>query len=264
MRLNLPQSIVVVGSALLVVLLFFGFETIPPEQRLVEKSRALSFEPADLTNAINAAKQSLDAEEASYFRTLENIVTNAQTDSQRVVALKKLSGAWFDREDYIPAGYYAERVAEIENTEESWSVAGSTYAYALTTSTDISRELKDIARKKAVQAYQNALSINPQNVAHRVNIAICYTEHPPAQNPMKGIQDLLALSEEYPQNTAVLYHLARFGMRTGQFDKAIGRLQTALEIDPGEARVHCLLAQAYAETGRDDKAARHAELCQTE
>lgn len=260
MRLNKWQAFFVAGSAILALVLYFGFDTVPSQQRLVEKSRELNFETADLSNLIRDARSALGDEQSAYIRTLENVANNAQTDTQRVDALQRLSAAWFDLSHYTVAGHYAEQVADILNTEESWSIAGSTYGYGLS-SDEVGDKEKDIAREKAEMCYMNALSLNPDNIEHRINIAICNAEHPPKGNPMKGIQELLALNEEFPQSTAVLYHLARFGIQTGQYERAIERLTTALRISPEEKRLHCLLALAYNEANEPALAAEHEELC---
>ncbi|MDX1476569.1 MAG: tetratricopeptide repeat protein [Saprospiraceae bacterium] len=256
------QIAFIAGSCALVLLLFFGFDRTPSEQKLVEKSRALSFESADWTAILREDRESLSESELAYIRTLENIVDNTVVDSQRIETLKQLSGAWFERGRYASAGHQAEKVAELEQTESAWAIAGATYAYALSASFD--DRVKDACLAKAETCFQNALSLNPDNLEHRINLAICYAEHPPADNPMKGIQTLLRLNEEHPRNTSVMFHLARFGIRTGQYDRAIARLQTALQINPDERRLHCLLATAYRETGRTAEAKTHQELCSKE
>lgn len=256
------QLALILSACALVLLLFFGFDRVPSEQKLVEKSRALNFESADWSGILTADKESLSATEQAYIRTLENVAQNTQADSQRVETLKELSGAWFERGKFASAGHYAEQVAEVEGTEEAWAIAGATYAYALTSSGDVA--LKDACLARAERCFENALSLNPQNIEHRINLAICYAEHPPAGNPMKGIQSLLSLNQQYPDNVSVMYHLARYGMQTGQFDKAIERLKTAIAIDSTQRRLHCLLEQAYRETGNAQLAQVHQELCTKE
>ena len=256
------QIALVAGSCVLVLLLFFGFDRIPSEQKLVEKSRALNFETADWSGILNADKKSLDASDVSYLKTLENVVENTQIDSQRIETLKQLSGAWFERGKYASAGHYAEKIAEFEETESTWAIAGATFAYAL--SGQFTNDVKDACLKHAVHCFENALSLNPDNIEHRINLAICYVEHPLQNNAMHGIQSLLALNEKFPEDTSVLYHLARFGMQTGQYEKAIDRLKKAIEIDPSQKRMHCLLERAYRETGSLQLAQVHQDLCMKE
>jgi Tfp pilus assembly protein PilF len=58
-----------------------------------------------------------------------------------------------------------------------------------------------------------------------------------------------------------LYQLARFGLQTGQIDKAIERLLTALNLEPNNKRVICLLAEAYEKSGNKTKAEEFSLKC---
>jgi len=69
---------------------------------------------------------------------------------------------------------------------------------------------------------------------------------------MKGIQLLLELNRSNPENVSILYYLARFGMRTGQYEKARERLEKALSLDPAQRRLHCLMADLLLETHQSE------------
>ena len=70
---------------------------------------------------------------------------------------------------------------------------------------------------------------------------------------MKGIQMLLALNSEEPNNTNVLFHLGRLAIQTGQFDKAEQRLKTAERENPEDVRIVCALADLYDRTENAEK-----------
>ena len=105
-------------------------------------------------------------------------------------------------------------------------------------------------------AFQNAASLNPTNIEHTINLALCYTENPPADNPMKGTLLLLNLEKANSGNIPVNIQLARLGIKTGQFDKAIARLEKILAKEPDNKRAVCLLAEAYSKSNN----AKSAEL----
>ena len=260
----MPKSQIglIAGAAGMVLLLFFAFDTVPSAQKLVEKSRAMNFETADWTGILKSAEGRVAPDDLAYINTLRNVVENAAVDTQRMSTLKQLSGVWFEKREFAVAGYYAEKAANLEQTEESWSIAGATYAYAL--SSDAGSEIKDVCLSRAEICFENAISLDPEELDHRINLAICYAEYPPPANPMKGIQSLLALNREHPDDTSVMYHLARYGLQTGQTEKAIERLETALTIRPGERRVVCLLSQAYEQAGDMPLARKYRELCTKE
>ena len=122
------------------------------------------------------------------------------------------------------------KVAELENTEQAWSIAGTTMTLGLKNADQ--EKIKKFCSKNAIKAFENAISMDPENVQHRTNLAICYAEYPSQDNPMQGIMMLLDLNKKHPDNVGVLITLARFGMQTGQFEKVQGRLQKVLSLEP--------------------------------
>lgn len=258
--MNKQQAALILGSVAMILVLYFGFNTKPPKQRLLEKSRGSDVELQEAQNAIRAAKTTLPEDVRKYIQGLENIVDATTTDSVRLEALKSLSSAWFDQRAFVPAGYYAEQVAMSAGTAESWAIAGSTYGAAFS-SAENAQDI-DVAMAGAVRSFESAISLDPENVDYRINLAICYAERPPAENPMKGIQSLLELNRNHPENTSVLYHLARFGMRTGQFDKAKERLENAIALDPSQRRLHCLMAELLKETNQLEDIQKFQLVCE--
>ncbi len=253
------QVALIVGTLALILLLFFGFNTKPPKQRLLEKSRGGDVELQEAQNVVRETKAALPADLRKYIQGLENVVEGSTDDSIRVEALKSLSSTWFDQKAFVSAGYYAERIAEITQTAESWAIAGSTYGAEFSLGND--SEYVDVAVAGAVRSFENAISLSPDNIDYRINLAICYAERPPATNPMKGIQSLLELNRTYPENTSVLYHLARFGMQTGQYDKAKERLETAIALDPSQRRLNCLMVDLLKEMNQSENIDKYESVC---
>ncbi|MEY5042333.1 MAG: hypothetical protein RLZZ414_1897 [Bacteroidota bacterium] len=63
--------------------------------------------------------------------------------------------------------------------------------------------------------------------------------------PMEGIQLLLDVLNEDPNNVEALYYLGDFSLKTGQFEKAISRFETLVKVQPENSKFWFLLAQAY-------------------
>jgi predicted Zn-dependent protease len=122
-------------------------------------------------------------------------------------------------------------------------------------------KVRAFCTNNAVEAFENAISLNPSNISHQVNLALLYAENPPSDNPMKGITMLLDLNREHPENVLVLNNLARLAIRTGQYDRAIERLEKARSIEPDNANTSCLLAQAYEGSGNTEQAEAFGEQC---
>jgi len=157
------------------------------------------------------------------------------------------------------AGFYAQTIAENDNSEESWSIAGTTYSICLQRTKE--QKVRDYCYQNAVQAFESAVSVNPDNPQHKVNLAVLYTENPPPQNPMKGILMLRELTEKYPENASVLVNLGRLAIQTSQFDKAIERLSQALTLEPTNRQAICFIAKAYEAKGDQTNAELFGKRC---
>lgn len=211
------QQIVIAAMVLLFLGLYFGASTKPANQAGIEKERALVAESTGINALLISAKPDLSTQQSTFILSLEKQVDEAPSDSIRAQMYKELSSKWYEYKRADIAGFYAEEVAKIESTEESWSIAGTTYMIG-------SRQKKEskivqFCVDRAVGAFENAISLSPDNIDHQLNLAICYAENPPQDNAMKGILMLLDLNKKQPKNVSVLINLARFGMQTGQFEK---------------------------------------------
>jgi uncharacterized protein HemY len=89
-----------------------------------------------------------------------------------------------------------------------------------------------------------------------------YAENPPQDNPMKGVMMLVELNKQFPENVSVLAQLGRLAIKTGQWEKAIERLEQALAIEPENSFAVCLLAQAYEGSGNQEQAGIFFAKCE--
>ncbi len=247
------------SSFFLLFSLYFGCETTPLDIRALEKSRALEIEAANPEVLIQEAKATLGPQALNEVMVLEEELSRAPNDSARVGILQELSGAWYRLENPAIAGDYAQQVAELLGDAESWSIAATTYTICVQR-TEAGR-LREFCTDRAVQAYESAISLDPADISHKVNLALLYTENPPAENPMRGISMLLDLNSQEPENVLILNSLGRLAIRTGQYDRALERLQKALRLDPDNATTPCLLAQVYDGLGDAAQAETFNDRC---
>lgn len=65
--------------------------------------------------------------------------------------------------------------------------------------------------------------------------------------PMRGIQQLLAIVKDDPENAGAHWHLGLFSVQSGQYDKALERFLRVAELDPeGFPDVWFYLGRTYA------------------
>ena len=261
--MTVAQIASIVVTAILIVLVYFTCDTTSPEIRSAAAGRTpAALEATDLTGLLMDAKDSLTNNQASELVLLERRLQAVEEDTtERITALKKLSGKWYEIGNYAIAGTYAMQVAELENTPRAHAIAGTTLTICVQRAPD--EKVKTYCNKYAEQSFLAAASLAPEELTHRINLALLYADNPPADNPMKGILQLLELNKQAPDNVSILVNLARLGTQTGQYDKAAGRLERAVALEPDNLRANCLLAEVYTQLQRSDEAAAYGQRCRS-
>jgi tetratricopeptide (TPR) repeat protein len=251
------QIIVIALSVALFALLYFGIRTKPNTSSTIEKTRALVAESStDTEKMIMSAKADLTEENLAPIVAIEAQLPLQLTDSLRAESFKAISREWNLFSKFSIGGIYAMKVAEIENTEIAWSIAGTNFGFVLQREKDA--EIRKFAIKQAVKAFKKAIEINPDETQHQINLALTYVE---SEQPMQGIAKLKELSQQKPENTAVLMALGQLSIRSGQYDKAIERYEVVVKLEPSNVKAHYALAQMYQSLGKNQKAVNSYNKC---
>lgn len=259
--MNRAQYLAILGASALFLALYFGFDTKTDKQKTAEKSRALTAERFSFESLLSGAKAQLSAEQSAEVTDLEQNVEKAVSDEEKIARLKQLSGLWYQFGQIPVAGGIAEQIAEMENADSSWSVAGAIFYEGLASLHD--PDIRGYCADHAVKAFESAASLAPAKAEHRVNLALVYAENPPPDNPMKAVLMLRELEAKYPESPAVYNALGRLAIKTGQWQRAIERLEKAWSLDKTNPNTPCLLAKAYEGAGNTEKATGFANLCKT-
>tara|TARA_B110000116_G_scaffold269561_2_gene285783 strand:- start:723 stop:1274 length:552 start_codon:yes stop_codon:yes gene_type:complete len=72
--------------------------------------------------------------------------------------------------------------------------------------------------------------------------------------PMQGILVLLELADADEPNIRANYLLGKFGIQSGQMEKAVDRFNKVIELDPNLGNAYFYLARCYEALGRKDEA----------
>lgn len=239
--------------------LYFGFDTKNANQKTVARSQALQVESTGSESLLAEAKAHLAPAQAAEVAALEEKATAAPDSVAKVTALKSLSAYWYKVQQLAVAGVLAEQVAEIERSDSAWSVAGSTFFNGLVSSQDPT--IRSFCTEHAIKAFESAASLNPLKVEHRVNLALVYSESPPSDNPMQAVLMLRDLEAKHPEEASVYNALGRLAIKTGQWQRAIDRLEKSWTLNKNNPNTPCLLARAYEGAGQMDKMAEFAKIC---
>ncbi|TAH03498.1 MAG: hypothetical protein EAZ15_03055 [Sphingobacteriales bacterium] len=172
-----------------------------------------------------SAKQLLNANLANQISTLEDEVKLASS-ANKLGLLKSLAQKWDDVNQPAPAAFVLEEVALTENNYENWLSAGNHFATAYTNHKDSTVIPTLVA--KAINAFSKALESNSNSLDAKSGLGVAYVTD--GKNPMQGIQLLLSVVKTDPKNLNANMNLGLFSMKSGQFDKAVNRFKTVIEV----------------------------------
>lgn len=138
-----------------------------------------------------------------------------------------------------------------KNAPEKLQKAADAYFDAFGFALDSSRA-KSLGQE-AEKLYTELLVQNPKNLDAKAKLGVIYVSSNAAV-PMKGINLLLSVVEEDPNNEFALYNLGFFSMMRGAHDKAVVRFEKLLETHPRNIQAWMHLAESYETLGKNKKA----------
>jgi tetratricopeptide (TPR) repeat protein len=208
-----------------------------------------------IESASESAKQSLNANLAKPIVDLENKLKSA-SESQKLEIQKQLAQQWDDVNQPTPSALYYEAIGEVENSYANWLKAGDMFSAAYQNTQDTL--IQPALTQKAKAAYEKALKLQPSSLDAKTGLGSAVVNG--AGSPMEGIQVLLSVVKEDPKNIKANLNLGLFSMKSGQFDKAVGRFKTVVEQNPNP-EVYFYLASSYENLGMKSEAIAAYEKC---
>lgn len=215
------------------------------------------------------ARNTLDSSQTAWLTYLDREKAQAATIEEEAEVLKLISRTWYENGNYLASGYYAKKVAELLQTGDAWSIAGTTYAAAFNTGKE--NDIKKLAAQKAIEAISNAKSMQPDSLQHRINEGLMYLELSSVDAtvmPMKGVQLLQQLDRDFPNNVRVNMTLGRLSAtRTRDLAKAKPRFEKVLEIATTKPvseeillEAHYFLIDCYKQEENSEKVLYHYNM----
>ncbi|HWB64701.1 MAG TPA: tetratricopeptide repeat protein [Chitinophagales bacterium] len=157
----------------------------------------------------------------------------------------------------LAVAYYSVQEAKHQNRAPIYISAGDYNAMLMQSAPD------DKARKflgnNVLECYKSAVELDTGNTDYKIRLAGAYLED--GGQPMQGVMMLLDIVKKDSNNVDAQLMLGRFGLISGQFDKAIARFEKILYLQPQNSEAMFLLAQAYVSKGEKQKAIELLEKC---
>ncbi len=257
----MKKQFILVGAGILLfcVLLFF-VRTTPNKKTLASSNKdSVSTKTFNVLDFIQQEKAKLTPEKAILVSKLENSVSRGDVLSQQIKANEALANFWKDSaklyEGYV---FYISTAAKLENSEKTLTFAARLYLNNL-------REEKDDGKlswktAESIELFSRALKINPLNDDLRIGLGSSYIygkgrSGNPAET-MQGIQELLTVVKKDSTNMKAQMMLGIGGVVSGQFAKAIERLNKVVAVEQNNVEAIAYLADAYAGNGKKEEAIR--------
>jgi tetratricopeptide (TPR) repeat protein len=197
---------------------------------------------------LNMAKKQLTAEQVVRINTLENSITRGDVKDQQLHVYHQLARFWADSAHiFEPYAWYNAEAARLENSEKNLTFAAQLFLDNLQTD-----EVEERRQWKALQAkdlFERSLKINPDNDSAKVGIGACFLFGNISAAPMEGILKIREVVEKDSTNMYAQLMLVRGSLLSGQYDKAISRLESANRINPGNLDAVLLLGEVYERMG---------------
>ena len=253
------QFIVALSGFLLLIILYFFGQTIPPKKKSIdapEQTSGLSpVKSIDIQQILEASKSKLKPEQLSYVNRTENAVVRGDVKEQQLKAYHQLAVFWKDSvgNGFLPFAYYTAQIAKLENSEKNLTFAAQLFLENLRALDD--KALKSWMANQAKELFEKALQVNPANDSSKIGLGACYIFGSDANNPqevMQGIQQILEVSRRDSTNMYAQFMLGLGGAVSGQLDKAIERLTKVVQHQPDNLEAIFKLAEINQQRG--DKA----------
>jgi len=245
------------AGILAVVLLFILGRTTDTKQPVAGPASFSNSKSFDAQGFIAAAKQKLTPSQTIYVSKLENGISRGDVPAQQVQVYNSLANFWKDSVHlFEPYLFYLSKAAKLDNSEKSLTFAAQLFLEGVRSEQDEAKLNWETA--EAISLFESAIKLNPGNDDLRIGLGSCYVygkgRSGNPEETMKGIKELLTVARKDSNNMKAQIVLAVGGLVSGQFDKAIERLQKVLAKEPNNQEAIAYLADAYAAKGNKEEA----------
>jgi len=207
---------------------------------------------------LSRASLRLTQEQSDSVNLLTNAAEAATTPETKYNAYKQLGNYWMRTGNFITAGYYHSRAADASpNDKVQRRLAARTLAVAINGAADSTA--REFAVHHALHQYEALRATDPNDVQAKLEMALVYVEG--TNETMQGVLLLREVEKTDPENETMNLTLGRLAVVSGQFDKAITRLEKLVQRNPNNAEAYIHLAEAYRATGQKTKALQALEQC---
>ena len=237
-----PQWITIAAAILIVAIIYSFGKTVPSKTgKPVSKEASPQASSLTIDSILVFAKRRLTPQQVVHINTLENSISRGDVQAQKLKVYHQLAHFWSDTIGiFEPYAWYEAEAARLENSEKSLTFAAHLFLENLQADGDFERK-----KWKALQAkdlFERSLRLNPGNDSAKIGLGACYLFGNISANPMEGILKIREVVEKDSANVYAQVTLAKGSVISGQYDKAVSRLETANRLQPKNVETILMLA----------------------
>jgi len=243
------------GLVAVTLLFIFGRTVAPKSKTAIPVTTAKK--AFDIHQYIIEEKEHLTASQVIELGKLENSITRGDVSIQQVTAYTRIANFWKDSSHaYEPYLYYLSEAAKLDKSEKNLTFAAQLILHNLRSETDEAK--LNWKAEQAIALFEQGISLYPENDDLKVGLGSCYIfgkgRAGGPEETMKGIQQLLGVVRKDSNNMKAQMMLGVGGYVSGQYDKAIERLQKVVIAQPDNVEAIAFLADTYAAKGNKEEA----------
>lgn len=260
-KTSIQQALLILaGVGLVIGLYFFGdtktrpvTEAKGPMQggEMPDRKSSMSFD-----KLLELAKGTLTRGQKDSIALVQRLVDNSPA-SEKVKSLEKLANVWARTQNLIVSGHYFEEAAKLDSTKDKWKIAGDYYFVGLQNTGDSAAKL--FAGQRSFECYAIASKFDTTDTKLKVLEAVSLIDG--VGNVMSGVLLLKEVEKTDPDNELMNVTLGRLAIVSGQYPKAITRLERMIKLYPKNTEVYFHLGEAYRATGQKNEAIKMFEKC---
>lgn len=249
----------------LIALLYWGGNTVPPAKKGSPAPMAggnMASAPHTVTAAsfdsiLDASRKQLPGHALEEITSVEKELRAISDSSLMAPVFTKLAQTWQQHKQLPVAAYYHATAGKLENSQKKLNFAGQFFLDLMHETASASVQAWEA--QQAIACFQRSLELNPDDDTAKMALAAAYIEG--TGETMQGVQLLLGITREKPDNVPANLMLGRLSIQSGQYDKAIERYNTVLKLEPENTEALYFLAEAYKGKGDKAKAIELLEKC---
>lgn len=246
-----PQWFTIVIAVFLTGIIFVFARTVPKKKVTPIQNNSAN---AGIATGISTdtillmAKQQLSADQQKKLAMLENSISRGDVKNQQLKVYHQLAHFWKDSIGFFhPYAWYEAEGARLENSEKTLTFAARLFLDYL--QQEQSPEFRQWEALQAKDLFERSLKINPDNDSAKVGLGACYLFGNISAAPMQGITKIREVVEKDSTNVYAQMMLVKGSLLSGQFNKAITRLNIVYRLQPDNIEAIWMLADTYERSG---------------